>query len=87
MSKDTGKEKEAKESKVDMSSCVEMMERMMGEGGVGCGCDPSAMMTEMKDDAESETRFAEMFSTMMSMCGGKSKSEDTNTTLEKSTSG
>ena len=81
--KDT--EKDTTESTVDMSACIQMMERMMGEEGKGCGCDPSVMMGRMDREVESEEFFAEMFSTMMSRCGFVGKSEVAETTSEPST--
>ncbi|MFA9405183.1 MAG: hypothetical protein ACERKX_05155 [Anaerolineales bacterium] len=80
-----GKEKGTTESTVDMSACMKMMERMMGEEGKGCGCDPRVMLDGMDSEVESEAFFADMFSTMMSRCGVEGKSEVAETTSEAST--
>lgn len=52
----------------------------------GCGCDPRAMAASVEGEAGSEKFFAEMFSTMMPMCGAEAEVEDGEATFETSTS-
>ena len=59
----------------DLTSCMAMIEEMMGQQGDGCGC------TEIKSRMAGQGGCAEMMSQMMaSCCGAQEETEEATTT-------
>ncbi|NIM93417.1 MAG: hypothetical protein GTO18_06875 [Anaerolineales bacterium] len=52
----------------DMSSCTEMMSKMMSQEGQECDC--AGMMSQFMEQVEIPEEWLEMMSQMMASCGG-----------------
>ncbi len=66
---------ESKDFTFEPSACVEMMERMMGDEGPGCGCDPSIMLEEFDIASGPDEFFTKMFTAVLAMCMGDEREE------------
>jgi len=71
----TDKQKESQTPPFDATSCMAMIEKMMGQQG--CGCDCTEMVSRMMGQA-GQGGCAEMMSQMMAVwCGVQDETEET----------